>query len=306
MRKIKEVWKRIRLHPSTKGKMRTRYEVSNLGRIRSIRQGTEPYVLQLGQIGGYLVFNMTVIITEEGERVKRNRYLHRIVAEYFCKDFDPDKVVIHLDHNKLNNDFRNLECVSHQEAIAHRKSVEDLPDQFITLNKLPEPDFEDLPVHRIKQEDEVFKLMEGYGRYEISNKGRIRKKPGRDKLGRRSRGHNMEMKQRIHPKENFYFLDLINDLGKRVTVYPHKEVAKAFCINVLPGDRTVVVHLDGDTLNNNSSNLDWATYSEAIKLQFKQGKKNNYKVWEKRKKLYRNGFKPKKKDEGKSSLKVAD
>ncbi|BDD03228.1 hypothetical protein AUTU_07110 [Aureibacter tunicatorum] len=281
------------MDPSTKGKMRVKYEISNLGRIRSMRGTAEPYVLQLGKISGYFVFNMIIKITEDNKRIKQNKYLHRLIAEYFCENYTPDCVVIHLDHNKLNNDARNLACVSHKEAIAHRKTLLEPVEQKYVWNGAIDEDFDDNTLRRVTTEEEVFKTIEGFKKYEVSNKGRIRKKPSKDSIGRRGRGNNMEMKQRIHPKENFYFLDLIDDFGKRKTVYPHKEVAKAFCINVLNSERIVVVHIDGNTLNNDSTNLEWATYSEAIKLQFKQGKKNNFKVWEKRKQLYKNGFKPK-------------
>ncbi|MCG8477392.1 MAG: NUMOD4 motif-containing HNH endonuclease [Cytophagales bacterium] len=294
MRKIKEVWKRIKLSPSLKGKLRSRYEISNQGRIRSIRKGVDPYVLQLGKVGGYLVFNMPIGVDEDGKKIKRNRYVHRIVAEYFCENWGPKAVVIHKDHNKLHNDYRNLLCTTQKEAIAHRNSVSRLPMQELVHNIAEDQeDFEESTLRKVTLEEEIFKTIEGFSRYEISNKGKIRKRPTKDPLGRRGRGRNMEMKQRIHPKENFYFLDLIDDNGKRRTVYPHKEVAKAYCINVVPEERGVVVHLDGNTLNNSSDNLDWASYSEAIKLQFKHGKKDNFKVWEKRKKLYQNGFKPK-------------
>ena len=298
MRKIKEVWKKIKMHPSTKGKLRSQYEISNLGRIRSIRINTSPYILQLGKIGGYFVFNMTIKIDEDGKRIKQNKYLHRLVSEYFIKEYKTEDVVIHLDYNKLNNDYRNLKCVDKKVAIAHRKKITELPEQTQTFNGIVEEmEEESVNTKKITLIEEVYKDIQGFNKYEISNKGKIRKKPTTDKLGRRGRGNNMEMKQRIHPKENFFFLDLINDQGKRVTVYPHKEVAKTFCINVLPTGRPIVIHIDGNTLNNDSSNLEWASYSEAIKLQFKQGKKNNYKVWEKRKSLYKNGFKPKNKPE---------
>ena len=295
MRKIKEVWKKIKMDPSTKGKLRSDYEISNLGRIRSMRKNTSPYILQLGKIGGYYVFNMTISINDEGKRIKQNKYLHRLVANYFLKDYEEDLVVIHQDYNKLNNDSRNLKCVDKKTAISHRKKVTELPVQEFVFNGIEQEEDEDekINTNKVTQIEEVYKTIKNFNKYEISNKGKIKKKPTRDKLGRRGRGNNMEMKQRIHPKENFYFLDLINDAGKRVTVYPHKEVAKTFCINVLPEERPIVIHLDGNTLNNDSSNLDWASYSEAIKLQFKQGKKNNFKVWEKRKTLYKNGFKPK-------------
>jgi len=99
------------------------------------------------------------------------------------------------------------------------------------------------------------------------------------------------MKQRWNKSCKCCFLDLIDNSGKRKTVYPHKEVAKAFCINVLPSEYTMVIHLDNDPKNNDSSNLDWVSPSEHMSFQFKVGNKDNYKVWKVRKKKYKNGFK---------------
>ena len=88
-----------------------------------------------------------------------------------------------------------------------------------------------------------------------------------------------------------FFLDLLNKNGTRKTIYPHKEVAKAFCINVLPEKFTMIIHLDNDSKNNDSTNLEWVTPSEHMAFQFQVGNKDNFKVWETRKKKYKNGFK---------------
>jgi len=132
-------------------------------------------------------------------------------------------------------------------------------------------------VFRVERIKEIFKPIEGYKKYQVSNLGRI-KSFSKSKEGK-------VMKQRIHPEQGYYMLDLIDDEGKRRTVYPHKEVAKAFCINVLPQERTVVVHLDGNLKNNDSTNLDWCTPGESIKNQIANGNRDTTKTWETRRKL---------------------
>ena len=124
--------------------------------------------------------------------------------------------------------------------------------------------------------------MPQYPLYEINRFGVIkrRKAPFKGRI----------MKQRIHP-DNFYFLDLLDANKKRKTVYPHKEVARHWNINVTPETRTIVVHLDGNTLNNCSDNLEWMDHSEALKHGFKINKRDNRKSWKTRKSLYGNGFK---------------
>ncbi|MGK7395691.1 MAG: NUMOD4 domain-containing protein [Candidatus Cyclobacteriaceae bacterium M3_2C_046] len=137
-------------------------------------------------------------------------------------------------------------------------------------------------IYRVERMDEIFKPIEGFPKYQVSNLGRIRSFTQNKKQGK-------IMKQRIHPEQGYFMLDLIDDEGKRRTVYPHKEVAKAFCINVLPEERTVVVHLDGNLKNNNSTNLDWCTYSESIRNQIDNGNRDTSKTWETRRKLMVNG-----------------
>ena len=153
-----------------------------------------------------------------------------------------------------------------------------------------------MSMQRIEPVKEFFKTIRGFSRYEVSNLGRIRRKKYRYYHKANKCWIDMPemiMKQRLHP-EGFYFIDVKDDEGKRRTLYIHKAVAMEWCINLIPEKKTIVVHLDGDTKNNNSINLEWADPSEAMKLQFKLGKKDNFKVWKKRKKLYGNGYKTRK------------
>ncbi len=130
--------------------------------------------------------------------------------------------------------------------------------------------------HKVERIEEIYKPIEGFSKYRVSNLGTIVSYMG-SKKGR-------PMKQRIHPQQGYYMLDLIDDNGKRRTVYPHKEVAKSFCINVLPEERTLVVHLDGNLKNNNSANLEWCTHSESIRNQISNGNRDTSKTWKTRRK----------------------
>jgi hypothetical protein len=132
-------------------------------------------------------------------------------------------------------------------------------------------------LHKVERIEEIFKPMIGFSKYRVSNFGRIISYAGSQK--------GKIMKQRVHPQQGYHMLDLIDDEGKRRTVYPHKEVAKAFCINVLPEERVLVVHLDGDLKNNNSTNLEWCTHSESIRNQIANGNRDTGKTWRTRRKL---------------------
>ena len=151
-------------------------------------------------------------------------------------------------------------------------------------------------MQRIEREEEIWKSIEGFSKYEISNKGQIRRKERQVKradIKTLVKLKSKVMKQRWNKLCKCFFLDLLDDQGKRKTVYPHKEVAKAFCINVLPDTNSMIIHLDNNPKNNDSSNLEWVSSSEHMTFQFKVGNKDNFKVWKTRKKKYKNGFKPK-------------
>jgi hypothetical protein len=145
----------------------------------------------------------------------------------------------------------------------------------------------------IQKNEEQWETINGFSNYEISNRGKIRSKT-RKVWHKGSKTHmtlkGRQMRQRWNKTCKCYFLDLIDDSGRRRTIYPHKEVAKAFVPND-DQEKTMIIHKDNNSRNNHSDNLKWMTPSQHMKWQFEVGNKNNYKVWKTRKKLYKNGFK---------------
>lgn len=55
---------------------------------------------------------VSVSFLEDNKRVKRNRFVHRLVARAFLDDYSEDLVVNHLDCNNTNNHFTNLEMTT--------------------------------------------------------------------------------------------------------------------------------------------------------------------------------------------------
>ncbi|UXX80269.1 NUMOD4 motif-containing HNH endonuclease [Reichenbachiella carrageenanivorans] len=151
-----------------------------------------------------------------------------------------------------------------------------------------------MEAHKIERMEEVWKTISGFSNYEVSNLGRVRRKARKTFHAGSKKEISLKekvMKQRWNTTCKCFFMDLLNDEGKRKTVYPHREVAEAFCINVLPEVYTMIVHLDNDPKNNDSTNLEWVSPSEHMAFQFEVGNKNNFKVWHTRKEKYKNGFK---------------
>ena len=111
------------------------YEVSNYGRLRSFQsasatrsgkavgQSTSKFI-KGSVIQGYRSLN----IRSEGKT--RNRYVHKLVAEHFVNRDQPDQIfVIHLDHDKQNNYFQNLQWVTKEGMIEHNRNNPNLKNR---------------------------------------------------------------------------------------------------------------------------------------------------------------------------------
>ena len=112
-----EIWKDI---PEYEGV----YQVSNLGRIRSldreITYANRKTGLYKGRIMklkmskyGYVVFHFSV------DNKKKAISVHRLVAETFIPNPDNKPCVNHIDCNRANNKVSNLEWCTHKENVQH-------------------------------------------------------------------------------------------------------------------------------------------------------------------------------------------
>jgi len=103
---------------------------------------------------------------------------------------------------------------------------------------------------------EIFIPVKGAeGHYEVSNTGKVR-----SVLGNRRKG--VELKQQCYAgkrSKGYKTVSLVKD-GKTMTARVHRLVASSFLSN--PEKKPCVNHLDGDTTNNHTDNLEWCTYSE--------------------------------------------
>jgi hypothetical protein len=103
---------------------------------------------------------------------------------------------------------------------------------------------------------EIWKDVVGFvGRYQVSNQGRIRSILT-------NHGAPQQKIKAVRPRSKTcaYLYVQLSTSGEACHEAVHRAVAKAFVPN--PDNKPMVNHKDGDKLNNNACNLEWATCSE--------------------------------------------
>lgn len=121
-----------------------RYEVSNLGRVRSIDMiistGNESYnrsMLYKGRIlKGSLSCNGYVYITlsRPGRNILK-KYVHRLVAEAFLPNPNNYRIVNHKDENKKNNVVENLEWCTHKYNVNYGTGISRSREKLLNNKK---------------------------------------------------------------------------------------------------------------------------------------------------------------------------
>lgn len=93
------------------------YEVSTLGRVKSLKHGKEKILKLNKDKNGYIV----CVLSYNGKLFTKK--VHQLVAESFLNHFPCGhyKVVHHKDFNKTNNIVENLEIISQKENINKNK-----------------------------------------------------------------------------------------------------------------------------------------------------------------------------------------
>lgn len=100
------------------------YLISNQGRVMSIarprKNGKSNKYIQKTQMikprksgRGYLCVDL------KKDKIKKRYMIHNLVAKHFVANPYNKKIVNHIDGNKINNYYKNLEWVTHQENAQH-------------------------------------------------------------------------------------------------------------------------------------------------------------------------------------------
>lgn len=113
-----EVWKDIKGYEGF-------YQISSCGRIKSIGFIKSLFGKEYKHIKRDLILTPTdngngyLIVFLKKRGVRKNHYVHRLVAEHFVENPKLKKCVNHKDYNTKNNNADNLEWVTQKENIHH-------------------------------------------------------------------------------------------------------------------------------------------------------------------------------------------
>lgn len=111
---------------------------------------------------------------------------------------------------------------------------------------------------------ELWKVIEEYPDYEVSNQGRVR----------RLRGQKGAHLMKAMKNDRGYPQVRLTMLPKRATADIHRLVGKAFVANTL--NKACINHIDCNPQNNFAENLEWCTQAENIAHSRKLGRYPNH------------------------------
>jgi len=111
-----ENWKQITF--SGHKQLRKKYAISSHGRAASYAQSVDKdgKLLRGSLTSGYKTLNLHV------DKGNGTIYIHREVAQQFCKKNSPKhKYVVHVNHKKQDNNYKNLKWATLDEVGAHQQ-----------------------------------------------------------------------------------------------------------------------------------------------------------------------------------------
>lgn len=110
---MKEIWKDIPGYEDL-------YLISNLGRVKSLTFRNNIFDIKREKILTPLKKDnkyLYISLSKNGKR--KNKYIHRLVAEAFIDNKNNDPIVNHIDYDVTNNRVDNLEWCSQKQNVFH-------------------------------------------------------------------------------------------------------------------------------------------------------------------------------------------
>jgi len=217
------------------------YKISNYGKVFSLKNNI--YMKLLKNNNGYMQIRLY-----NNESKSKTFRVHQLVAYMFVDNKDNKKYVDHIDRNRINNHFKNLKWVTHQENMyntnknriieKNNKIIEENKNNFIKIG--------------------IINSL-NYSNYLINEDGDIKNTKG--KL----------LKTSINDGYSNITLIGINNENKKEshTLKIHRLVAYIYLKKPEKFNNNYVVnHIDENKFNNNFKNLEWCTSSENTQKYF--------------------------------------
>lgn len=138
---------------------------------------------------------------------------------------------------------------------------------------------------------EIWKDIENFSKYQVSNLGRIKSKGRYTKVGIKNQDKCYRKEYIVDGfinKSGYKQVTLYDDNGKPKTMRVHKLVALAFIEN--KDNLPQINHKDGNKLNNVVSNLEWITNYDNIQHSIKMGLVNQEQRIENMRKVGKTGI----------------
>jgi len=114
---MKEQWKDILGYQKL-------YQISNKGRVKSLNRKVLTKGRRFREVKQKILTSgknkygyVQISLSKKG--IRKCFRIHRIVAKHFCENYSEQLQVNHLDGNKLNNEYSNLECCTASENMLH-------------------------------------------------------------------------------------------------------------------------------------------------------------------------------------------